>query len=117
MRLNEVSYSDTQPIEGYGSGYFRIGGEAHEAPLVVLATGIAKWGGYEDVDVLTASAEVVDIMLVGTGPDISHVPANFREALEGAGIGLEVMASPQACRTYNVLLSEGRRVGLALLPV
>ena len=37
--------------------------------------------------------------------------------LEEAGIGVEVMSSPAACRTYNVLLSEGRRVALALLPV
>ena len=41
----------------------------------------------------------------------------MREALEEAGLGVEVMASPAACRTYNVLLSEGRRVGLALIPV
>ena len=40
-----------------------------------------------------------------------------RSALEQAGLGVEAMASPAACRTYNVLLSEGRRVGLALLPV
>jgi uncharacterized protein len=37
--------------------------------------------------------------------------------LEDAGLGVEVMSSPTACRTYNVVLSEGRRVGLALLPV
>jgi len=37
--------------------------------------------------------------------------------LEQAGIGVESMASPAACRTYNVLLSEGRRVAVALIPV
>ena len=44
-------------------------------------------------------------------------PAAFRSALEDAGIGVEVMNSPAACRTYNVLLSEGRRIAVALLPV
>ena len=117
MRLNEVSYSDTQPIEGYGAGYYRIGGEAHEAPLVLLPSGISKWGGYEDLEVLLANAETIDILLIGTGPEISHVPAPLRDTLEGAGIGLEVMAPAQACRTYNVLLGEGRRIGLAVLPV
>ena len=53
----------------------------------------------------------------GTGAEIAHIPPRLRSALEGAGLGVEVMASPTACRTYNVLLSEGRRVGLALLPV
>ena len=41
----------------------------------------------------------------------------LRASLEGAGLGVEVMNSPAACRTYNVLLSEGRRVALAVLPV
>jgi uncharacterized protein len=45
------------------------------------------------------------------------VPRDFRTALEDRGIGVEVMASPTACRTYNVLLGEGRRVAVALLPV
>ena len=51
------------------------------------------------------------------GAEIAHVPTEFRAALEEAGIGVEVMNSPAACRTYNVLLSEGRRIAVALLPV
>ena len=57
------------------------------------------------------------MIFLGTGAEIAHVPATLRTALDEAGIGIESMASPAACRTYNVLLSEGRRVGLALLPV
>jgi len=49
--------------------------------------------------------------------EIAHLPVAFRKQLEDAGLGVEAMASPAACRTYNVLLSEGRRVALALLPV
>ena len=52
-----------------------------------------------------------------TGAAISHVPQSFRATLEGQGIGAEVMASPTAARTYNVLLGEGRRVAVALIPV
>jgi uncharacterized protein len=59
----------------------------------------------------------LDVLFVGTGPEIAHLPAAFRETLEEAGIGVEPMSSPAACRTYNVLLSEGRRVAVALLPV
>ena len=61
--------------------------------------------------------QLIDVLLVGTGAEIAHVPAAFRTTLEDAGIGVEVMASPQACRSYNVLLGEGRRVALAALPV
>ncbi len=117
MRLNEVVYTDAMPIEGYGSGFFRIGGEAHKAPLAVLPTGVSSWAGYGDVTALVGAADRIDFLLVGTGPEITHIPAAFREALEEAGVGVEIMGSPQACRTYNVLLGEGRRVGLALMPV
>ena len=117
MRLNEVTYTDALPVDGYGPGFFRIGGEAVEAPLAILPTGVTPWGGYDDAGVLLAVADDVDVLLVGTGPEIAHIPTELRQTLEGAGLGVEVMASPQACRTYNVLLGEGRRVALALLPI
>ncbi len=117
MRLNEVVYTDALPIEGYGDGFYRIAGEAHDAPLAVLPTGIKAWSGFDDSEALIVAADVMDVCLVGTGAEIAHVPETFRAALEEAGVGVEFMASPQACRTYNVLLGEGRRVGLALLPV
>lgn len=117
MRLNEVVYDVAQPVDGYGPGFFRIGGEVFEGPIVVTASGVAAWGGYDDVDALVGLADSLDVLFVGTGAEISHVPSGLREAVEVSGLGLEAMASPAACRTYNVLLSEGRRVGLALIPV
>ena len=117
MRLNEVVYTDAKPVDGYGPEFFRIGGEVYHGPLVVLPTGIAPWGGYADAQTLIDAVADLDVVFVGTGADIAHIPAGLRTALEDAGLGVEVMSSPTACRTYNVLLSEGRRVGLALLPV
>jgi len=117
MRMNEVSFDNSRPIDGYGAGFFRIGGEVFEGPVVLMPSGIAPWAGYEDTASLIAQAGEVDVIFVGTGAEIAHVPPAFRAALEEAGLGVEAMASPAACRTYNVLLSEGRRVGLALLPV
>ena len=117
MRLNEVTYTDAVPVDGYGRGFFRIGGSVRKGAVLILPTGVAAWAGYDETDSLTALAGRIDVLLVGTGAEIAHAPAAFREALEAVGIGVEVMASPQACRTYNVLLCEGRRVGLAALPV
>lgn len=115
MRLNEVTYTNTLPVDGYGPGFFRVGGERREGALAILPGGAAPWGGYQDTEALIAAD--IDVLLVGTGTEVAHVPAAFRAALEAAGIGVEAMASPQACRTYNVLLGEGRRVALAVLPV
>lgn len=117
MRLNEISYTDAQPVEGYGPGFFRIGGRVHQGPIIVGPKGVSAWQGYDDAGALLELVPHVDVIFIGTGGEIAHLPVPFRETLEGAGLGVEVMASPPACRTYNVLLSEGRRIALALLPV
>ena len=117
MRLNEVVFTDALPVEGYGPGFFRLGGEAHDAPLVVLPSGVSPWSGFTDKETLLDAAKLIDLLIVGTGNNIDRVPEAFSTSLESAGISVEFMASPQACRTYNVLLGEGRRVALAVLPV
>jgi len=117
MRLNEVVYSDAVPVDGYGPGFFRVGGDLHEGAILTGATGTRTWGGYADTAPLLALADDVDVLFVGTGAEIAHIPVELRAELEQAGLGVEVMNSPAACRTYNVLLSEGRRIALAALPV
>jgi uncharacterized protein len=117
MRLTEITFDESRPIDGYGPGFFRIGGKVFDGPVAVMPTGVLPWGGTGDQATLLGLAGVVDVILIGTGSEISHIPGELRAALEGAGIGVETMASPAACRTYNILLSEGRRVGVALIPV
>lgn len=117
MRLNEVTYTDAQPVEGYGAEGFRIGGEIHAGHMICAPSGTRSWGGYEDAQALLALADEIDVLFVGTGAEIAHIPTDLRTTLEEAGIGVEVMSSPAACRTYNVLLSEGRRIALAVLAV
>ncbi|WP_170472819.1 Mth938-like domain-containing protein [Ruegeria arenilitoris] len=116
MRLNEIIYNNATPVDGYGHGFFRIGGQVHEGSILTSAEGTIGWGGYSDMDPLLALSEIVDVLLIGTGAELTHIPADLRHALETAGIGVEIMNSPAACRTYNVLLSEGRRIALALIP-
>lgn len=118
MRLTEITYGAARPVDGYGPGFFRIGGTVYKGALFVLPLdGICQWGGVGDVAPLVAAAEAIDVLLVGTGAEIAPLPPALTAALDAAGVGVETMASPTACRAYNVLLSEGRRVGLAVLPV
>ena len=117
MQLNEVNYPGVRPVDGYGPGFFRIGGTVFQGMILTGEAGTHAWGGYGDTTPLLAQAGKVDVLIVGTGKEIAHIPAGLRRDLEAAGMGVEVMNSPSACRTYNVLLAEGRRIALALIPV
>ncbi|GAA4216954.1 uncharacterized protein GGQ68_003007 [Sagittula marina] len=117
MRLNEIVFTDARPVDGYGPGFFRVAGEVHDGALLLWDKGKAVWGGMDDTDSLLGFVGEVDVLFVGTGAEIAHLPTDLRHQLEEAGLGVEVMNSPAACRTYNVLISEGRRVALAALPV
>lgn len=117
MRLTEVTYDSAKAIEGYGPGFFRVAGHVLRGSCLITPWDAGPWGGYDDSATPLSLAGRIDVLIVGTGAAITHVPHPFRLALEEQGIGVEVMASPTACRTYNVLLGEGRRVAVALLPV
>ena len=117
MRLNEISYTDAKPVDGYGPGFFRIGGVVIHGGVLTGPSGTLAWAGYDDSATLLDLAGTIDVLLMGTGADVAHIPAALREQLEEAGIGVEAMASPAAARTYNVLLSEGRRIALAMIPI
>ncbi|MGB3281179.1 MAG: Mth938-like domain-containing protein [Pseudorhodobacter sp.] len=117
MRLTEVTYDSAQPIDSYGPGFFRVAGKVITGPVLITPWDAGPWGGLDDTEAPLALIGKIDVLFVGMGSEIAHVPLGFRQALEAAGIGVEVMNSPAAARTYNVLLSEGRRIAAALLPV
>ncbi|SMH31059.1 Mth938-like domain-containing protein [Maritimibacter sp. HL-12] len=117
MQLTEITFDTARPIDGYGPGFFRVGGAVIEGPVLVTAQAARSWGGVDDIAALTALAGEIDVILFGSGTVMTAVPAGLVATVEAAGMGVEPMATPSACRAYNVLLSEGRRVALAALAV
>ncbi|WBU53688.1 Mth938-like domain-containing protein [Paracoccus sp. SCSIO 75233] len=119
MQLTEAQFpKESLPIDGYGSGFFRVAGQVFDGGVVVASgVGVTAWSGLEDHAPLMALAGHVDVLFLGMGADIAVPPRDLIEALDAKGIMAEPMASPSAARSYNVLLAEGRRVGCALLPV
>jgi uncharacterized protein len=116
--LEEMRFPDARPVDGYGPGFFRVGGCVHRGPLLILpAAGVLPWKGWEDTAQILAEGPRLDVLFVGTGAEMAFLPPGFRAVMDDAGIGAEPMPTPSACRTFNVLLSEGRRVGLALWPI
>ena len=118
MRMTEIEFEGQRPVEGYGPGGFRIAGDWHAGSLLLLPSGIRPLAGAPSIESLGAvleAADPVDVLLVGMGADIAPLPRPLRAALDQTGIGVEVMSTPAACRTYNVLLVEARRVAAALV--
>lgn len=118
MRMTEIDFEGQRPVDGYGPGGFRIAGDWHEGSLLLLPSGVRPLAGPPSVESLGAVLEAtdpVDVLLVGMGADIAPLPRSLRAVLEHAGIGVEVMSTAAACRTYNVLLIEARRVAAALV--
>lgn len=115
--FKEISYGDARPIEGYGPGFFRLGGEVLRGPHLIWPGGSAPWGGLADEAALLRLAGAVDVLFIGMGTEIAVLPAALRQRLEAADLGVEAMSTPSAARTYNVLLAEGRRIAAALIPV
>ncbi|MDS9468146.1 Mth938-like domain-containing protein [Paracoccus sp. MBLB3053] len=115
--MTPTEFLGAVPIDGYGPGFFRVGGKVHHGAIIVTADGVIPWGGIEDPQPLLALAGSVDVLFVGMGADVAFPPRDLTDALEQAGIMPEPMSSPSAARSYNVTLSEGRRVGCALLPL
>ena len=117
MRITEIDFGGAKPIDGYGPGFFRVGLEKYEGNLAMLPHGPLAWGGFAEPGLFVTAAGDLDVVLVGSGAEITAIPAVFRDALVAAGIGVEFMSTASACRTYNVLLNEGRRVGAALIAI
>jgi uncharacterized protein len=121
MELTPVLPSGRQVIEGYGASGFRVAGIYYAGSILVFPDATLEWpvSRFEDVT-LDALQPVVarggtEILLLGCGARMQRVPVALRQALKGAGVSLEAMDTGAACRTYNVLLAEDRRVAAALL--
>jgi uncharacterized protein len=121
MKLHLSSTGGQNFFSGYGDGYVQINQQRYIGSLVVLPNQIIEnWlnGGIEklsaqDFEVLLNRE--LEIVLIGTGKNLHFPnPAIFTSLIK-AQIGYEVMDTHAACRTYNILLGEGRKVAAALL--
>ena len=111
-------------IEGYGNGGFRFAEMSHRGSLLCLPTGMHAWEATSAAGITRASlqpvfdaADQIDVLLVGLGTEITGFDKALRQELRARGIIVEAIATGGAVRTYNILLSESRAVGAALIAV
>ena len=121
MKFHLEQRTGLNTFTGYGKGYVAVNNNRHERNLAVLPeTLVDNWtaGGFDSLAAadFAAFAELgLEIVLLGTGSRIRFPRPELLRPLIEAGIGVEVMDTPAACRTYNILMSEGRKVAAALI--
>ncbi len=112
-------------IEAFGGGGFRIGEQRIEGSILILQNAVRPWP-VRSLSVLTPDdlspvsrlgPLEIEVLLLGVGAAMALAPKAVRTAMFNAGVGLDVMSTPEACRMYNYLAGEGRRVAAALLAV
>ena len=113
---------DAQVIQRYGPGRFTITGTVHEGNVLVTPQAVSPWRGGAlqdwqpaDLDPVLALSPQPEIVLFGTGRAMTLMPRALRATLKAHGIGCDPMDTGAACRTYNILLAEGRRVAAVLV--
>ncbi|RLP80620.1 hypothetical protein D9R14_04805 [Xanthobacter tagetidis] len=95
---------------------------SHAGSILALPSGVRPWGvsAFRDVDAhalapVLAEAGAFELLFLGTGRDPAHLKEPLKALLRQAGLRFELMPTPAAASTYNVLLAEGRPVGAALV--
>ena len=121
MKLQSDPHSGANTITGYGDGYVEINKIPYAHAVLLSSDGaISNWSA-QTFDNLEAShfSQMVDLkpelVLIGTGSRQRFPKPELLKALVQAKIGFEIMNSQAACRTYNILVGEGRQVLLALI--
>jgi uncharacterized protein len=120
VKLHASSPSALHTFSGYGDGFVLVNGQRHEANLIVMPEQLLPWdaAGFDaltEKDFQVFLELDVEILLLGTGPKQRFPHPRLTRALAEKRIGVEAMDLQAACRTYNILMAEERRVAAALL--
>jgi len=108
-------------MTGYGPGWLAVNGQKYESSLVVPAQGaVSPWSCHDFAQLSATDFEALlsyqpELVLFGSGNQLRFPGAACLKALYAARVGVETMDTPAACRTFNFLAAEGRKVVAALL--
>ena len=121
MDITPLIKGDRKLINSYGAGRFIVSGHEYKNSILHSPSSVSTWEDYNPfvwsetlAEQLITSAATSEILLIGTGEKIVQLPARMRQLFRSKNIHADVMDTGAACRTYNVLLSEERRVIAAL---
>jgi len=120
VKLHRAGAPAFNTFTGYGDGYVAVNGQRYERSVIVLPDRVVEWSAksfaaLEAADFAVCEGLGIDILLLGTGPKQRFPHPGLTAPLARARIGVEVRDLQAACRTYNILAAEERKVAAALL--
>lgn len=111
-------------IESYSSNGFIINGDRVVGPCAVIPRGILQWNVASPKDISTESLSLfhllvpkIEILVLGTGDRVERLDPAITKFMRQKGVAIEVQDTPNACATFNFLISERRVTAAALIPV
>lgn len=111
-------------IQSYGDRRFRVNGEVHEGSILLFPDRVLAWDvalpqdiTYEAFAPIVQASDGIDVVLLGAGAAAWPIEKDLQRRLRQQGLSIEMMNTGAACRTYNVLAAEGRRIVAALIAV
>lgn len=125
MDVTPLIRNDAQVIQSYSDGKFRVSGQIYDTAIIVTSNSTFNWSksaktvaglSVKDFDQVFEISDKIDVFLLGCGASMAFLSQELRNALKERGISVDVMDTGAACRTYNVLMAEGRRVAAVLFP-
>jgi len=124
MDITPLVPADRPLIRGYGDGGFTIRGTRWEGSILILPDEVVPWSvqtmdafNQDSLAAVFACTPLPEFLLVGCGPQMVLIQPQMRGAIRSAGLVVETMDTGAACRTWNVLLTEGRNAAAALIAV
>lgn len=110
---------DQKIIQSYAGGKFKVSGQVYAHAVIVGVDFVKEWTPSAALDPADFSflSNQIDVLLIGTGPSAGFMLPALRQKFREQGLPVDVMDTGAACRTFNVLTAEGRRVAAALMVV
>ena len=124
LDISPVDFEGRNIIQSYGNGKFQINDNQYDHSVLVLPNQIIPWSPIDtsnlivdDFKKVLTVGPIVELLLLGCGKTTWFLPLPLRDQLKELGLVLEPMDTGAACRTFNVLLGENRRIAAALMLV
>ena len=122
MEITPLVPENRQIVQSYGIGRFKVSQIEYESSIIVLPLRTLSWAvkalndiNFQNLAPVLEDNPPIDILLIGCGKSMQLLPRDFSDRWRQNSIAVDAMDTGAACRTYNILSAEGRRVAAALV--